>query len=264
MGEMQLRGVVMSKLVLAMVVCICVGGTARAADVTSCNQVVGPSEVGDLVADLACGPGDYGVQLQHRAVLRLNGFRLTGRPGAQAVRCGLKRCAIEGPGTIAGAEVGVDIQDFSKLYVRDVVFDGNRVAIIGDQGPAYGGENSRVLATNVIIRNSTLLGMVAGLFRVDGLVLENNADRGAWVRSLRGRNVIATGNGLHGIDARQVISIKNLQATGNGGSGVHCDERVALRDSTVTGNVGLDIDALRGRLVNTACGTSSLGLCAND
>ena len=254
----------MSKLVLAMGVCIFIGGMAHAVDVTSCSQVVGESEVGDLVADVVCGPAEYGVQLQHRAVLRLNGFTLTGHPGAQAVRCGLKRCSVEGPGTIAGAEIGIDIQDFGKLFLRDVVFDGNRVAIIGDQGPAYGGENSRIVGTNITIRNSTLLGMVAGLFHVDGLVLENNADRGAWVRSLRGRNVVATGNGLHGIDARQVISIKNLQATGNGGSGVHCDARVALRDSTVTGNSGLDIDALRARLVNTTCGTSSVGLCAND
>jgi hypothetical protein len=237
---------------------------ASAVDVATCNDTIAEGEIADLVADLDCGPGDFGIALGARAMLRLNGFELRGRQGAAAVRCTHKRCTVIGPGRISAAETAIDLADDMRLKIHNVELDGNDAGILGEQGPGISGGNSVVRATNLVVRNSTVIGVNTGSFVGRGVVLEGNADRGLWGRNVRGRDFTVTGNGNHGIDARGRIAIENLQATGNAGAGAHSEGSLTLRDSTVTGNGTLDLVAVRARLKNTVCGTSNFGLCADD
>jgi hypothetical protein len=237
---------------------------ASALDIATCNDQVGAGEIADLVADLACGPGDFGIALGPRAWLRLNGFELRGRQGAAAVRCTRTSCTVIGPGRITAAETAIDLEDDVRLKVHNLELDGNDAGIIGEQGPAISGGNSSVRATGLIVRNSTVIGVNTGVFSGQSVVLEGNADRGIWARVIRGQDFTVIGNGNHGLDARGRIAIENLEATGNSGAGVHCEGPVRLRDSTLTGNSPLDLIAERVRLKNTVCGTSNLGVCIDD
>ena len=239
--------------------------SASALDIATCNDQVGDGEVADLAADLDCGPSDFGITLGARSILRLNGFELHGRQGAAAVRCARRSCTIIGPGRIAAAETAIDLAaDTLRLNIHNVELDGNDAGILGEQGPAISGGNSSVRASNLIVRNSTVVGVNTGSFAGQNVVLEGNADRGIWARIIRGRDFTVVGNGNHGLDARVRIAIENLQATGNAGAAVHCEGPITLRDSYLAGNSTLDLIAERARLKNTVCGTSNLGICVDD
>lgn len=237
---------------------------ANALDVVSCNDLIPDREIGDLVSDLDCGPAEFGITLGARSVLRLNGFELRGREGASAVHCTRTSCTVLGPGRITDAGTGIDLADNLRLRIHGVELDGNAAAILGEQGPMISGGNSSVRATDLTVRNSGAFGVITGNFVGRNVVLENNGDRGIWARIIRGRDFTVVGNGNHGLDARGRIAIENLQATGNAGSGVHCEGTVTLRDSALAGNTPLDLIAEKARLSDTTCGTSNLGVCADD
>ena len=241
--------------------------------VTECGQWIFRGQTGELVGDLDCSAfEDNGVTLDTGARLFLNGFTLTGRyqtsTSLAVVRC-LRRCRIEGPGTITGGNYGVR----------------------GEPPRGYGVR----WQTNIKIRGTTISGNGAGVtghrVKVEGSTITNNLGGygvlGFIVVKVEGSTIT---NNLFGIGGRRSTRIKESTVGNNDFSGVISFGGALIKDSVIVDN-GLDPDcpaenALRcadvvlgkaPRLVGTTtCGTSlnlsaqgwgcyeTWGVCAED
>jgi hypothetical protein len=245
-------------LPIVMLLLLAMPGFAHAVDVTACGTVVPERNVGVLQADLDCGALPVGVTLLRGARLQLNGHVLSG--GVRAVLADITkgRAWIDGPGTVAGAEIGISTPGSTRgrgagLHLTDVTLNGNGIGVFADR---------------------------LRLTRVDAQ--GNNHGISANYR-VKGDDVVASNNNRFGVwSAAGTIRMRRLTATDNGWFGVIATQggRVALVDSTVTGNAaaygGIDISSSRRpSLRNVTCGLSSdsfsvfvtgtsWGVCASD
>jgi hypothetical protein len=260
MPRLGLRAVT---LILALVPML--RGSASAVDVSSCAQEIPPGATGTLSADLACTPGGVGVLLNQDSTLELNGHSITG--GSVAVSLAGKKCAIVGPGELAGSDGGGLIAQNNIGRVKVTVRDGVVFHDLGTAAIALGEANRvKLRLDNVTIRDNpgrAVVGCNYLRIKATGLTVARNAA------------------GLCGIG----ISLIGASITDNDDSGIFSwKARVRLKDSTVTGNnvSGPNYDIVthrKPRLVNSTCDRSvqlpevpglatpsspSWGVCAND
>jgi hypothetical protein len=243
---------------------------ARASDVTACEQVVGPGEIGVLQTDLDCAVN--GVFLERGATLMLDGHELRGGSNI-GVYCRKTRCAIEGPGTITGSDwIGVLMEDRVRLTVRNVVFRANEVGILG----TYAGRNKVTLA-DVTFEDNGQWALSARNLIATNLVVRGNAPGGfyaiaASTARISGSNI--SDNLTVGIQGN-TLRLDGVTVTGNTGAGIVATRRLRLVDSVATGNdaaaAGVDIRSdRRPHLVASTCGRSAdengvpWGVCTGD
>jgi len=246
-------------------------GSAVAIDVTACEQVVAPNDVGILQADLTCPVN--GVFLEPGATLMLNGHELRGGTNI-GVYCRRRRCTIEGPGTISSPDwIGVLMEDRVHLTVRQVTFRGNDVGILG----TYSGRH-RVTLSDVVFEDNLQWALSARTLVATNLIARNNAPGGFYA-------ITAASARIDGGDISSNLAAVALQGgrlrldgvtvTGNTGMGVDATRSLRLANGTATGNnaggAGIDIrSASRPRLFTATCGRSSdesgvtWGVCAGD
>jgi hypothetical protein len=226
---------------IALAVVLTLHAPAFALEIFSCGQEVSSGMTGLLVADIVCpGTTGYGVLLEPKAALQLNGHSITG--GAMSVYvAGGKHIVIAGPGELVGAaQVGVFAPDnVGKIAVtmRDgvVLHDINQSAIALGQG------------------NKVKL-------ELDDVTIRDNA--GSAVADCNGLKLKATdftvtnnGTGICG----DAIKVKRGTITGNGVAGIFSwTARVKLIDSTVSANdptgTAYDLETTRPpKLVRSTC-----------
>ncbi len=137
--------------------------------VTECGQIV--ERHGVLAQDLDCTAETFAaVRLHRRATLDLNGFSITGTPAAvpndcwlgacpdeaDLVRC-VRRCTVEGPGTLTGGRYGIvaaatlggspfQKRSRGRITAIDVTISDTGVAVLVPEG--------RVIAAGVELRNN--------------------------------------------------------------------------------------------------------------
>lgn len=208
-----------------------------AMDIDSCGQLVPRADVGELRADLACGPSGSGVFLGSGATLNLNGFDITGSGGGIGVECASGRgCVVNGPGAIVGFEAG--IVGAGRVTVTGISVRSNDVGVATKGGSL---KVSGIVATE----NDVGIEVVAGRLRGSDLETSRNRDAG-----------IAT--------TATLTKLFALIAVENGGlGGVYVTTprggRVKITGSTILRNNGLAegydlITTGRAKLVNTVCG----------
>lgn len=200
-----------------------VAAPARAADVTTCGQVV--IGTGDLRANLDCSahPGRFSIQLIGR--LRLNGFSLRGNPAWPVVYCNTGPCSITGLGTIWGGREG--IASDVGVKVKDVWIDGNT----GDGVSAQ--RAVRVTGQTFILRSG-------------GAGIRSRAHVAVIGAAGLGPRAYVGGNGEDGIRALGNVRLQRAEADSNGGSGIAADGSVTATDSHANDN---GRDGARGRRV---------------
>ena len=215
--------------------------TAVAVDVTACGQAVAAGKVGELKGDLSCAAGPAwpfaarGVRLEPGATLRMNGFVVSGDGTGVGIACTTDRCTIKGPGEVRGFWAGVNCGG-CRVVARDIAVREN---VEGLYVPLAGTLNAKRVRAN------------------------DNARSGIWAQVVRGSDVEASRNGLHGVNANDWLRVRRLDATANGRWGVSGGStRSRLVNSRVTGSDvagdGLDIVATGTmRLVRTTCGKSA-------
>lgn len=220
---------------------------ARAADITTCGQLVASGETGVLQADLACttptlgcyrcpnggcfpsgvactvdaecAPPDGhclqlpGVAIESGGTLDMHGHAIVA-PGNSAVICQAKgRCTVTsstGRGDISGSGIGI-LMRAGKLTVSHVDVHGNEA----------GGIYSALLATKMTLTDVT----------ADG-----NAGVGIRGATVRATDVTANGNGLHGIEADGKLKGTNVATNDNAGIGAYAGKGAKLTGFTATGN----------------------------
>lgn len=235
-------------------------GAARAGDITACGQLVGARDTGVLVADLTCPDSAAAVFVADRGTLDLAGHTLTGG-GVQClrsctVRGGTIRQVLPPPGTVSVSGINVNTTGGGR-----VKFVGENLTVRECHFGIYT-QARRVRLTNVDASDNLL----------SGIALFPN------VRSVRGTNVTANGNGETGltVEDEATVKITGFTAIGNGWGGLINDgRRTRLIDSTVTGNAWppfpgeptmIDIAGPCPRLTNTTCDHSypNCGVCSGD
>lgn len=181
-------------ILASVVLCISTWRAALAQTaVTECGQVVPRGQSGQLVGDLDCSAlENHAVTLDSGAKLFLNGFTLTGYPASTSlavVRC-LRRCRIEGPGTITGGNYGVrgeppwPPRGHTNIRIRGTTVSGNlglgvsgrwlKLKIEGSTitNNLYGAGGDRVKIEGSTITNN--LGGVGGRARITESTVSNN------------------------------------------------------------------------------------------
>jgi hypothetical protein len=231
-------------------------GRAAATDVTACQQVVAPRDIGVLQTDLVCPDSAAAVFLGDRATLAIGGHTITGG----GVYCPGK-CTIIGPGVIQDVQGNGTLAAIAatssrgRLIVQDVTLTNNGFGILSDA--------HKNIFTNVDA--------------------SNNLHDGIWVFGIaRGENVTTNDNGDTGFRSEILgVGLTGFTATGNGQSGlINNGTNTRLTDSTLTGNAFgpfpdnptvLDLFSYRRpRLVNTTCEHSlgpndvAWGVCSAD
>lgn len=277
-------------------------GQAAAIGVTACGTLIPSGATGVLQADLECGDG-AGVVLHHRAILDLNGHRISGgatgvdahgTTGERAVRLG--RWTVRGPGTIAaarrtagaGGDDGICIATVGRgiLVVADVTLEGCASgAIAGDRvraervvvrsGGGVGIAAGRLVANDVVVEDQAGAGVAADEIEARGLAVRRSG--GITADTVRGSDVEVTDSDGDGLSVAGRTNLRALVATGNAGYGVRAGSFLRLDRSTVTGNDGAPggVDVATSRrplLVRTTCERSvktsdeslSFGVCASD
>src|SRR4030095_16886715 len=243
---------------------------ARAIDITACGQAVPAGQIGVLMGDLDCGSRteepSYGVALENRAALDLNGHTITGP--RYGVYCPVA-CRIIGPGTITGAYYGIWALD-SKRGRADVF----EVAVVANVGgiAAYRGNLTNVTATD----NS--LAMDVRKLRGTNLTVTGCGGSSPYcIGTAHGKvdGLTATGNTVS-LAVFQVIKSLSLESSTMSGNspqiGILPARRLQLENSDVSGH-GVDlVTGSRPRLTASTCGASARlvesdppwGICAND
>jgi len=259
--------------------------------VTSCGQVVPAHTVGVLQDDLDCpaaAGAAFAVTLEDRAVLELDGHRLSG--GGTTVRLasdgGSRRWTIRGPGEISGgaspaAESACVEMPAGLLIISDVVVRSCASGLHGVIEPGAALQRqSRVRATRLLVEDGVgTTPFALHAFRIDGrnVTVRGNAGAGIRAHEVRGTDIRATDNGATGLHVEGRANVRRLVATGNGDLGVRAGRFLLLDQSTVTGNDGspggVDIASdAKPLLRRTTCGRSaraggdnvSFGVCVND
>jgi len=287
---------------LAFAIALCANVAVRATEVTSCGHMVGDGETATLAADLDCSGatvGSNGVTLGSRSTLDLRGHTImppaSDSRGGAAVACRFGtfvckadrvgfclgpsgRCTITstvGRGRIQGTGDSYGIEAVGNLVLEHLDIDSVYTGVA-----AIGG---RVTATDVTVTRSTGSGIFARAVRGEDVESSDNGDGGFVLRpgGIRGSDVVASRNGLTGVDAWGRVGLRRLTAQDNGGRGRDYGlgvlaDAIRLTDSVVTGNVykGAEGDLLSTRpphLTSTVCGRSvnvlddlSWGVCADD
>jgi len=215
---------------LSLVVFVLVAGSvAHAVDITVCDQVVPPGQVGELRNDLDCSSGSFAaavhlgqIYVGQMATLRLNGHRLKGPTVGGRVVDVPGSARIEGPGEIDSATaacIGVD--------GRSLFMDGGETGIdIHDCNSGISVEGGKASLKNVTVRD--------------------NVGVGAYAFTLKARSVTATGN-LQGLNASTLNGV-GVTASGNALFGVGGNSRVILHGATIDANGRFGIDALSGNV----------------
>jgi hypothetical protein len=226
-------------MILFILVCLLAAMPVRVfgMDIAACGLTVPRGDVGDLRADLTCGPSGSAVFLASRASLNLNGFTIAGSGRRTGVECGSGRgCAVNGPGTIVGFETG--ISGSGRFTVRNVGIRSNDVGITSKGGTV------------------TISGVVA---------TENRIGIYVPAARLRARDLEASRNGDCGVATiASRTRLESLTAVENGGmGGVYASKprggRIRITDSTILRNDGLGqgydvITTGRAKFVDTICG----------
>ena len=252
---------------IALAVVLVLRASALAVDIVSCGQEVPPGATGALVADVVCpGTTGYGVLLDSRATLLLNGHSISGGAIAVSVNGG-RRIVIEGPGELSDADqVGVFAPN--NVGSIDVTLRGGvELHDINQSAIALGQGNKVKLDLSDVSIHDNPGSAVADC---EGL-------------KLKAVDVTVTNNGT-GI-CGDAIKVKRGTITGNGVAGIFSwKARVLLIDSSVTGTDptgnAYDIETThRPRLVNSTCehsvqlpgfpalpapGAPSWGVCTGD
>jgi hypothetical protein len=257
---------------------------ASAIDITTCGQTVPSFDVGMLQADLVCpnpntsegciasGMGaPAAVDLQANATLQMNGHSITG--GCFGVRAftdsSRRRVAIQGPGLITGAFVGVFFR--GRLTISDVTLDGNGGGIVS---PDPSTNKSRIFATNVAANNSG--GPVEGIgitaYRIDATSVTASGNvTGLYAFSRLRANGVTANDNAYGVYSPGKVAIDGLTATNSTYYGVAA-RRLRLRTSTVTGSQVDLWTQSRPSVTAVTCDTSGSqtnppipwGVCAKD
>ena len=295
-------------LALAVVAFAMTGHTALAVDITTCNQGVPAGEIGVLQNDLDCSTqpaSTDGVWLENNATLDLAGHTIIGPPptppteisltapvhcrlGAfcamneSGVTCfpGRGRCTVTssvGMGHVVGA--GGIRSDRNLLLSNVTVADGEVLAVEGS-----------LRAMNVEVSGG--MGIIADKVRAEQVTVDGCTEFGIYaLRTIKGRNVTLTDNGLAGAKSRRMI-FDGLVVTGNGGrtgssflggglNGGACKLKNATLSSNVAdfplggGTAPVDIlTTRRPRLIASTCDHSAMlsglqileswGVCALD
>lgn len=248
---------------IALAVVLMLRSSAFALDIFSCGQEVPSGATGVLTADLVCpGTTGYGVLLEPKSTLQLNGHSITGAAISIYVPGG-KRIVIAGPGELAGADqVGVfapnNVGKIGVTVREGVVLHGiNQSAIALGQG-----NKVKLELDDVTIRDNagSAVGDCSGLkLKATDLTVTNN------------------GTGICG----DGVKVKRGTITGNGVAGIFSwKARVKLIDSTVSANDPYDLETTkRPKLANSTCdhsvqlppfpglpapGAPSWGVCTGD
>jgi len=276
---------------------------AHAVDITACGTPVPARQAGVLQADLDCSgiflscdslgatdcindptctdAGCAGVVLGERATLQMNGHTIANG----AVFCA-GRCAISGPGTIAGGDQAGE----SLTAEGDLQVDGG----LDIHGSGHGIITRRNTSLSDVSITNCSINYGYGIFAYKRLQLTNvtvsdNAGGGIYAdHTVRGEAITTNGNAHVGLAVGYGgLSVTGLTATGNGGDattgegGVNVlGSSVKLVNSVVTGNFSgatpLDLFThRRPLLINSSCDHSqrylrngftseTWGVCAQD
>ena len=258
---MHVLGLMLAALLVA-------GPSAWARDLTGCHQNVAAGSLGVLQNDIDCTGaqfGRWGVVLEPGAKLDLNGHSISG--GFGGVWCQGK-CAISGPGVIAGTSVsGAFLYGKARLKNFDIVGCGD-----GVRSHSFTDTKTTVKAKGVTITGSGS-GISAWRVKATDVTITDSA-YGILASTVRGKRVTVDGNDGLGVRC-DLCKFKELTATNNGDAGIEVWETAVLRDSVLTGNDGLgsgiDIVSYLGPpiVINTTCGRSSSGggdwdVCTDD
>jgi len=287
----------------ALVLLLGFAGSARTADITQCTQKIPAGDIGILQADLVCGdagfcqegldvgdqpctssgpcaPGSacvrFGVRIGNGGRLELNGHSIGGPAAGSAVDCA-GRCTITGPGSLAGAELGIHMNRGGHIVVKNLALQGNVVGIEGD-------DPGKLRLSDLTVSQNRVGLLVADVV-AKTVDVSGNTQVGIQSANLRAIGVTANGNGEEGITSFGLrASLHDVSANGNGGAGFVAFGRATIVDSTLLGNngggAGFDVLTIRPpRLRNSSCGHSaalvippeggfdagaSWGVCAND
>jgi hypothetical protein len=255
--------------VLAFFVSCTIAGAAFAVDVTTCGQVVAPTEVGELVGDLDCSgaaTGSRAVVLGNRATLKLNGHTITAAPEGFGVSCeAVRRCTISGPGFILGAPPvntpGVGIASDKNVSVEgSIEIYRHAVGIKADDGKAT--------LSGIILRNNGD-GVVAKIVRGEGFFVLNSDRVGITAhKKVYGGPIEIRDSGWAGIETLK-FKLDGLNATTNGfsgttsGGGIMAERRGVLRNSHLSANAfnGAPVDVLTGKepvMIDSDCSFSAM------
>jgi len=249
-------------------------------DVTQCGTDVPRGVVADLQNDLdctnvgghcakdaavecaddtGCDPGDscvkYGVRLEDRATLRLNGHTISGGgavPTATGVFCHAKNCVVEGGGgSVTNFRYGIWHWGHALMTVHDVQINDTQEAIV----TAFFAR--RLIVDTVNVQNSV------GIFATDVVATDLTLQNSGWGcgiggAELYGRKISGTNITASYVDASRGLNVNGLTVVADCGWGVVVrDGRFQLSDSSVTGASQFDIVSRRLPLVkNVVCGTS--------
>jgi hypothetical protein len=279
-------------------------GQAAAFDITACQQVVPPRDVGVLLNDLDCSastpPYVPAITLGRGSALDLQGHSVIGPADGNVIDCefGANRCHNTGLGQVCVpprgsctvSSTGGTAQISGAIGIRS-----DRSLVVSDVAivPTLGGvrihsTRGRLTATNVTVTGGTDDGVAGGrkVLLTNVSATDTSGIGILTYRSLRGTDVTANDNAQGGVATLGKLEITGLTALNNGGSpptsvigGGVWATRVSLVDSVVTGNFydgyPTDISAYHDLdLVNTTCGTSrdfhedfpgpTWGVCSND
>jgi hypothetical protein len=234
---------------------VLLAGVAQAIDITTCGQTVPSFDIGVLQTDLVCpnpntadgclasGMGaPAAVDLQANATLQMNGHSITG--GCYGVRAftgsSRRRLAIQGPGLITGAFLGVFFE--GRLTISDVTLDGNGAGIVS---PDPSTNQSRIFATNVAANSSVgpIDGSGISAYRIDAtsVTANGNVSAGIYAASRLRANGVTANDDAYGLYSPGKVAIDGLTATNSTYYGVAAC-RLRLRTSTVTGSQsGIDL-----------------------
>lgn len=208
-------------------------GPALAVDVTTCGQsVVG---TGSLVADLDCSD-HAGDAIQLRGRLLLNGFRVTGSPAYDVVRCGTGRCVLTGPGAITGGADGVRADGNVTLKGAGIANQTDSITIAYNAGDGVRTDKSAKVSGATIIENGgDGIRANAGVKASEAIVGANAGDGIRADLNVTLRSVTIAGNDRHGVEAGGTAKGGDAGVVNNGLDGIRA-AAIKLTSYQVTGN----------------------------
>lgn len=247
-------------------------GSAGAVNITTCNVTVPDGQQGILQADLDCGGTTTGVILERQAAIQMNGHTIRHAGGNGGIHCTERRCTVVGPGTVADCSSvdGAFLDQGVRFVVGELTVERCRSGIASavDVG---GTPQTRVLATDLTLRDNSADGARIGRFVGRSVVVSGNAQAGISAsRRILGDHLTVSNNGAQGLISSRV---KLLTSTVNGNAIGVDFVRASMVGSTLTGNTTADLyGSKRPTFVSSTCGHSvqkgqanmTLGVCTGD